>query len=84
MLPHEIRELDRRKELLLVEAAPPVKADKIRYYRDRMFMRLLRPAVERPRLIASLVQPPIMPGVTPAMSDAEIDGVLAGVTSDPR
>lgn len=83
MLPHEIRELNRQKELLLVEAAAPIKADKIRYYRDRTFTKLLRPAPERPRLSGRVVEPPVMPSGTPAMSEGEIDEVLAAV-HDPH
>jgi type IV secretion system protein VirD4 len=77
MLPHEIRELDRRKELLLVEAAPPIRADKIRYYRERLFTRLLRPPVARPRLRCPVIEPPRMPATESALSDEEIDRVLA-------
>ena len=79
MFPHEIRELDRHKELLLVEAASPIKADKIRYFKDRAFTKLLRPPIERPRLTAGIVEPPVMPSSTPVMSDGEIDEVLAAV-----
>lgn len=81
MFPHEIRELDRHKELLLVEAASPIKADKIRYYQDRAFTRLVRPAFERPRLTAKIVEPPVIPGSVQVMSDVEIDEVLAGIDS---
>lgn len=77
MLPHEIRELDRRKELLLVEAAPPIKADKIRYYRERAFTRLLRPAIRRPHLDNVIVEPPRMPATDVVLTDAEVDEVLA-------
>lgn len=91
LLPHEIRELDRRKELLLVEAAPPVKADKIRYYRERAFTRLLRPPVERPQLDCDVIEPPRMPAGEPALSDKDVDEVLAAMdrggsnsTSDRR
>jgi type IV secretion system protein VirD4 len=79
LLPHEIRELDRRKALLLVEAAPPIKADKIRYYRDRTFTRLLRPAVKRPVLNNAMVEPPRMTAAEPGLTDDEIDQVLTAV-----
>ncbi|MDZ4078517.1 MULTISPECIES: type IV secretory system conjugative DNA transfer family protein [Hydrocarboniphaga] len=83
MLPHEIRELDRRRELLLVEAAPPVKADKIRYYDDRAFTRLLRPAPARPKLHNAIVEPPQMPAAGPALTNEEIDEVLGAVRTVP-
>jgi len=79
MLPHEIRELDRRKELVLVEAAPPIRADKLRYYRDRAFTRLLRPPAARPQLVTHIVEPPVIPGAIPALSNVEIDEVLTAV-----
>lgn len=79
MLPHEIRELNRRKELLLVEAAPPVLADKIRYYRERVFTKLLRLPLGRPLLRKAVVEPPRMPATEPALTDAEVDQVLTAV-----
>lgn len=79
MLPHEVRELNRRKALLLVEAAPPVKAEKIRYFRERAFTRLLRLPLGRPLLSNALVEPPRMPAAEPALSDEEIDHVLTAV-----
>ncbi|MDE0853708.1 MAG: type IV secretory system conjugative DNA transfer family protein [Nevskia sp.] len=79
MLPHEIRELDRRKLLLLVEAAPPVKGEKIRYYRDWRFTRLLRPPLEPPRLIPKLIEPPRMLAPESALTDQEIDEVLTAL-----
>ncbi|MDB5986772.1 MAG: hypothetical protein JWR16_1825 [Nevskia sp.] len=84
LLPHEIRELDRRKELLLVEAAPPIKADKIRYYRERAFIHLLRSAIERPQLRNAIVEPPRMPTEVPELSHAEIDSVLKAVGESPK
>jgi type IV secretion system protein VirD4 len=79
LLPHEIRELDRRKELLLVEAAPPIKANKIRYYRDRSFTQLLRPAIERPLLSNAVVEPPRMPEPDTTLTDEDVDEVLAAM-----
>ncbi|MDB5967721.1 MAG: type secretion system protein VirD4 [Hydrocarboniphaga sp.] len=76
MLPHEIRELDRGKELLIVEAAAPIKADKICYYRDRTFTKFLRPASARPKLRNKVVEPPIMPMSTSSLTNHEIDVVL--------
>lgn len=58
MLPHEIRELSADEQLILVEASPPVKAKKIRYYRERRFRALIRPALQLPKSIAVAQQPP--------------------------
>lgn len=82
MLPHEIRELDRHKELLVVEAAPPIKADKIYYYRDRMFKNLMRPSRVRPKLNNSIVEPPKMPATPINLTDDEIDLVLDQARSE--
>ncbi|MDB5968517.1 MAG: traG7 [Hydrocarboniphaga sp.] len=83
MLPHEIRELDRRRELLLVEAAPPIKADKIRYYADGAFTKLLRSTAARPKLHNAIVEPPQMPATGPALTNEEIDEVLGAVRAVP-
>jgi type IV secretory pathway TraG/TraD family ATPase VirD4 len=76
--------LDRRRELVLIEAAPPVLATKIRYYRERVFTRLLLPAVERPLLGRSIVEPPSMPPTDPTLSDQDIDQVLATLSTSGR
>jgi type IV secretion system protein VirD4 len=37
MLPQEIRQMDRKQSIILVEAMPAIKAMKVRYYEDREF-----------------------------------------------
>jgi type IV secretion system protein VirD4 len=45
MTPDEVRRLDPGQEILFVEAARPIKAEKIVYFKDKMFTaRLLKPA----------------------------------------
>jgi type IV secretion system protein VirD4 len=84
LLPHEIRELDRRKELLLMEAAPPIKADKIRYYRERAFIKHVRPPIDRPQLRNAVIEPPLMPAIVQELSDMDIDSVMNAVRESPR
>lgn len=79
MLPHEIRELDRCKALVIVEAHPAVLADKIFYYRERRFRRLLAPSAPRPVLTSQVAEPPKQPDFVDAMTDEEIDDVAAAV-----
>jgi type IV secretion system protein VirD4 len=80
LLPHEIRELDRRKSLVLVEAYPPVLAEKIAYYRDKAFLQLIKPQPERPYLRSAIVLPPTMPDDRSSISDQDIDRVLDAVS----
>lgn len=42
MLPQEITGLGAKRELIVVEDTPPIKANKIRYYKDRVFIDRLK------------------------------------------
>lgn len=45
ILPQEVMQLDYRKEIILIEASPPILANKIFYYKDRKYTRrLLKPS----------------------------------------
>ncbi len=61
---------------MIVEAAPPIKANKIYYYRDRTFTKLIRPTLIRPRLQNGIVEPPRMPVSPVNLTNDEIDAVL--------
>lgn len=64
MMPHEVLRLDRRRAIILVEAALPILARKITYYRERHFQRRLLP----PRRIRSETRSALGgPGVAPAV-----------------
>jgi type IV secretion system protein VirD4 len=87
LLPHEVMQLPRDQEIVMVEATPPVRAKKIVYYKDPAFSDRLRPAVVLPQiqpLAASLGDIPsnTEPGrqlqavVTP-LSDAEMAALAA-------
>ena len=47
-MPHEIMQLDKKKELVLVEATAPILAEKIVYYKNRVFTKRLFPPPEVP------------------------------------
>ena len=46
MMPAEVMQLDKTKEIVMVEASPPVLAKKIIYYKDNNFKERLYPAAE--------------------------------------
>lgn len=78
MLPHEIREMPADEQLILVEASPPVKAKKIRYFRDRRFRSLVRPALQLPRSMTVIQEPPVRPkAVCRNLTDDEIARVVS-------
>ncbi|MDB2414539.1 type IV secretory system conjugative DNA transfer family protein [Rickettsiales bacterium] len=48
LLPQEVIGLDRDLQILLIEAADPIKSKKIKYYQDPLFMKRLMPPIEVP------------------------------------
>ncbi len=48
LLPQEVINLDRDSQILLIEASPPIKSKKIKYYKDSLFMKRLLPPIEVP------------------------------------
>lgn len=48
LLPQEVMNLDRDLQILLIEASPPIKSKKIKYYKDSMFTKRLLPPIEVP------------------------------------
>lgn len=87
LLPHEVMQLPRDQEIVMVEATPPVRAKKIVYYKDPAFSDRLRPAVALPQiqpLAVSLGDAPsnTEPGrqlqaVATPLSDAEMAALAA-------
>lgn len=80
LLPHEVMQLPRDQEIVMVEASPPVRAKKIIYYKDKAFSTRILPPITLPRIepIAhSFADPGAVDGrtlqavVTP-LSDAEM------------
>ncbi len=48
LLPQEVMMLDKDEQILLIEASPPIKSKKIKYYKDPMFTKRLMPPIEVP------------------------------------
>lgn len=48
LLPQEVMMLDKDEQILLIEASPPIKSKKIKYYKDPMFIKRLLPPIEVP------------------------------------
>jgi type IV secretion system protein VirD4 len=57
MLPEQVRQLKDTKEIVFKEGARPIKANKIRYYRDKAFKRRILPPAPVPRLKLKPVGP---------------------------
>ena len=49
LLPQEVINLDRDMQILLIEASPPIKSKKIKYYKDPLFTKRLLPPIEIPQ-----------------------------------
>ena len=63
LLPQELLQLNPKKEIVLVEGYPPVKARKIRYHEDKRFMNRLYPPVAVPQVSINerAPMPPALP-----------------------
>jgi type IV secretion system protein VirD4 len=48
LLPQEVISLDRDMQILLIEASPPIKSKKIKYYKDSFFTKRLLPPIAVP------------------------------------
>jgi len=48
LLPQEVISLDRDMQILLIEASPPIKSKKIKYYQDSLFTKRLLPPIDVP------------------------------------
>lgn len=86
MLPHEITQLDRRHEIILVEAGAPVLADKIVYFKDKAFKGRLLPPVKLPAPTAAIAgghapaAPPQRAAEQGALDQADVDAVLSAIS----
>lgn len=49
LLPQEVINLDRDLQILLIEASPPIKSKKIKYFKDSLFMKRLLPPINVPQ-----------------------------------
>ena len=48
LLPQEVLSLPQDEQIVLIEAFPPIKSKKIRYYQDKFFTKRLLPQIEVP------------------------------------
>jgi type IV secretion system protein VirD4 len=48
LLPQEVMMLDKDEQILLIEASPPIKSQKIKYFKDPLFIKRLLPPIEVP------------------------------------
>lgn len=48
LLPQEVMMLDKDEQILLIEASPPIKSKKIKYFSDPMFTKRLLPPIDVP------------------------------------
>lgn len=71
LLPQELKELGPDKEIVLFENAKPILAEKIVYYRDPVFVAVLRPPPAVPRLGVALNAARAQGRVRPA-TDADL------------
>lgn len=80
LLPQELLQLNPKKEIVLVEGYPPVKAKKIRYHEDKRFATRLHPPVAVPRVnIARNVPMPPVPASAAPLNDSELAAVLSAL-----
>lgn len=82
MLPQELMQLSDRDLIVLKAGLPPVRGRKIRYYRERVFLRRLRPPpalpVAHPIAVPASDPPSTAPSSLPTQpeTDMELDAVI--------
>lgn len=74
LLPQEVINLPRDDQILLIEASPPIKSKKIKYYEDKFFKKRLLKQVTIP------TQDPIIPGKNsaPPQQEQPPEGIAEG------
>jgi type IV secretion system protein VirD4 len=87
MLPQELMQFSARKVILLKAGTPPVRADKIVYYRDRRFTERQRPAAETPVARCAPPSPrsysnPPLPTSPEENDDMDFDAIVQGFTAE--
>ena len=61
MLPQEVKEITQDEELVFVRGCPPVKATKIRWYKEDIFTSRVQPAPDVPIAPLPLIEPIVYP-----------------------
>ncbi len=72
LLPQEVINLPRDDQILLIEASPPIRSRKIKYYEERMFTKRLLPPIEVP------IQTPYDPKLFANSKKKPADGAADG------
>jgi type IV secretion system protein VirD4 len=74
LLPQEVISLDRDDQIILIEASPPIRTRKIKYYQDKMFTKRLWKKTSRPTQIPVEIKRP-----KPAQKPEEGDEAVAAL-----
>jgi len=69
LLPQEILQLSKDEEIIMVESAPPVRARKIRYFKDPVFMDRILPAVAITKVDPVTPVIPVLEEIEPPTDD---------------
>ena len=84
LLPQELLQLNPKKEIVLVEGYPPVKARKIRYHEDKRFKDRLYPPVAVPQVPIKERPPmPPAPAKSSVLDETELAAVLSALDAKP-
>ena len=57
LLPQEVINLDKTQQIILIEASPPIKTEKIFYFKDKFFTKRLLKQIEVPTLTPVVAKP---------------------------
>ena len=79
MLPQEVKELTSEESLLFYEGLPPIRCQKIRYFRDRRFRRRICPPPQLPRSAAPAPRSGEMQASAPPARSAAHEATVADI-----
>jgi len=77
LLPQEIMQLAPEEEIVMVEAAPPVRARKIRYFKESVFKNRLYPATPVPKVNPLSAEVPLLVDVEKPTQEEEEEALAA-------
>ena len=84
MLPEQVRQLKDTKEIVFKEGARPIKANKIRYYRDKAFKRRILPPASVPRLKLKPIGPRNFDTAALVSTDVPTEGAPVSADRAPQ
>jgi len=82
LLPQEIMQLSPEDEIVMVEAAPPVRAKKIRYFKESVFKNRLYPAAPVPKVNPVSTEVPLLVDVELPTKEEEEEALEAEAQAD--